>query len=93
MTEQNIPKVGDVVSCVTSDYVKVNGLVTAVHGTGYEGPDGVKMQPSINVVYVSPEATKSDSYGRQIERDLCSLQHFSATRGMPKAGRYWQFFQ
>lgn len=90
MTEQNIPQVGQVVKAVTVDYVEVDALVTAVHGTGYE-VGGVHMQPLINVVYVSPDAEKRDSYGRQIMRDLTSLQHYSATEGMPRRGRYWQF--
>lgn len=90
MTEQKIPQIGDAVKVVTSDYKETNGLVTAVHGVGYKNDAGFH-QPSINVVYVSTDAAKSDSYGRQIERDLCSLQHYGETEGMPKRGRYWDF--
>lgn len=91
MTEQNLPQVGQAVKVVTSDYQEVTGLVTHVHGVGYQQGDQF-MMPCINVVYCSTDEKKSDSYGRQIERDLCSLQHYSATNGMPKRGRYWQFF-
>lgn len=90
MTEQRIPQVGEAVKVVTSDYRETFGLVTAVHGKGVETNDGFQ-QPVINVVYVSPDAHKSDSYGRQIERDLTSLSHVNQTKGMPKPGRYYDF--
>jgi hypothetical protein len=90
MTEQRVPQIGDAVKVVTSDYKETHGLVTAVHGSGYQVGDEFR-HALINAVYVSPDASKSDSYGRQIERDLCSLQHKDATRGMPKPGRYYDF--
>ena len=85
-TEVRVPKVGEAIKVVTSTYVETDALVTAVHGTGYNG-----VPPCINCVYVSPDAAKSDSYGRQIERDLTSLQHKVAVQGMPKPGRYYDF--
>jgi len=93
MTEQTIPVVGQAVRVVTSDYTETDALVTAVHGTGFN--DGEKFhQPCINVVYVSPDANKGDSYGRQIERDLTSLQHFAeGPNNMPKPGRYYDFIK
>lgn len=90
MTEQRIPVVGDAVKVVTSDYKEANALVTAVHGPGYEF-NGEWMPPLINAVYVSPDESKRDSFGRQIERDLTSLGHYKATAGMPKRGRYYDF--
>lgn len=91
MAEQKrLPKIGEAVKIVTSDYVETHGLVIAVHGTGYETGDGF-WYPLINVVYVSPDVAKSDSYGRQIERNLTSLNHFDQTKGMPKRGRYYDF--
>lgn len=90
MTEQRIPQIGEAVKVVTSDYVETDALVIAVHGTGYMSGDKF-VAPLVNVVYVSPDASKSDSYGRQIARDLTSLNHFSATEGMPKRGRYYDF--
>lgn len=90
MTEQRIPVVGEAVKVVTSDYRETFGLVTAVHGVGMMQGDKF-MQPCINVVYTSGDETKRDVYGRQIERDLTSLQHFDQTAGMPKRGRYYDF--
>lgn len=90
MTEHRIPKIGEAVKVVTSDYRETFGLVIAVHGPGYgEGENFTP--PLINVVYVSPDANKSDSYGRQIERDLTSLGHIKHTANMPKLGRYYDF--
>lgn len=90
MTEQSIPKIGDAVKVVTSNYVETYGLVTAVHGVGYQAGDVFHM-PCINIIYVSPDAAKSDSYGRQIERDLTSLQHFAeGPNNMPRPGRYYE---
>lgn len=86
----NLPAVGDVVEVCTENRTKVRGIVCAVHGKGYE-IDGVLMQPSINVFYASPDAEKSDSYGRQVDR-LSSLSHFaSGPSKMDNPGRYWQF--
>lgn len=51
-------KIGDVVTYRDEVGVEHNGLVLAVHG-----PD------CINVVYLSSDEAKRDSYGRQIERD------------------------
>lgn len=90
MTEQKLPEIGDAVKVVTSTYVETYALVTAVHGVGYQTDDVFHM-PSINCVYVSPDAAKSDTYGRQIERDLCSLQHFAeGPNKMPRPGRYYE---
>jgi hypothetical protein len=90
MTDQRIPKIGDAVRIVTADYVETFGLVTAVHGSGYErGDDWIP--PLVNVVYVSPDASKGDSYGRQIERNMTSVNHKINTQGMPKAGYYYDF--
>ncbi len=90
MTEQRIPKIGDAVKVVTSDYKEAYALVTAVHGEGYEF-GGEFMPPLINAVYVTDDETKRDSYGRQIMRDLTSLNHFKSTQNMPKRGRYYDF--
>ena len=93
MTEQRIAQVGEAVKVVTSDYRETFGLVTAVHGKGYGEGENFH-QPCINVVYVSPDASKGDSYGRQIERDLTSLQHFAeGPNNMPKPGRYYEFLK
>ena len=58
-----------------------NGLVTAVWGND-DDPT-----PTINVLYVSDDPNKHDSYGRQIDRDMTSTQHKSKTSA---PGRFWQ---
>lgn len=91
MTGQRIPVIGEAVKVVTSTYEETFGLVTAVHGVGYGEGENFH-QPCINVVYVSTDASKSDSYGRQIDRNLMSLQHFAeGPNQMPKPGRYYDF--
>jgi hypothetical protein len=51
----------------------------------------MEFQPSsINVVYVSDDASKHDPYGNQLER-LSSLSHISQQRGMAVPGRYYEF--
>lgn len=77
------PVVGQSVRVVDENYIEHDALVTAVHGTGYNG-----VGPSVNVVYVSADLTKHDPYGQQLER-LSSLIHFNGTVNMPKRGRYW----
>ncbi len=75
---------GDVVAVVTETYEDRLALVTAVHGSFDNG-----YVPCINVVYISGDRSKTDSYGRQIERST-SLQHLSqGPNGMPRPGRYW----
>jgi hypothetical protein len=57
-------------------------LITAVHGSA--GPD---WQPSINVVIVTDDTSKTDPYGRQIERHT-SVVH-KAMQGAH--GMFWTF--
>lgn len=89
MTEVVVPdaspvQVGDYVHVVDENYIPHAALVTTVHGSFNSG-----FVPCINVVYVSDDETKHDSYGRQIER-MSSLQHLSqGPANMPKPGRYW----
>lgn len=90
MTEQRIPKIGEAVRAVTADYTETDALVTAVHGEGYVRGDDF-IPPLINLVYVSPDESKRDSYGRQIQREMTSVNHKINTQGMPKAGYYYDF--
>lgn len=46
---------------------------------------GAAAEPGCNLVYVSGDETKSDPYGRQIER-ATSVVHGGA---QPAHGRYW----
>lgn len=62
-----------------------DGLVTNCWG-GTKVPDG-KPGPTINVVYVSDDSTKTDPYGQQIER-LSSCSHKLNTAA---PGRFWHF--
>lgn len=49
----------------------------------------IPFSPSaINAVYLSSDESKSDPYGRQVER-LSSLQHKSGTTNMVNPGRYY----
>ena len=77
MAEQNMPEIGDVVRVVTETGVPCKGLVTHVWN-----------ENCINAVIVSPDDSKNDSYGRQMER------YSSLTRYNPEQtahGRYWKF--
>jgi len=61
-----------------------DALVTACWG-GTEWEDGA-LAPCINIVYVSKDETKTDSYGRQIERDT-SVPHRSSQTA---PGNWWK---
>lgn len=74
--EENSTKIGDVVTYTDeTGVVHPSAVVTAVHG-----PE------CINVVYVSEDTTKTDSYGRQIER-ATSVQLKSGVTA--KYGRFY----
>lgn len=62
-------KEGDIVIFADPLGKEHNALVTTVFGTGMEFP-------SVNLVYVSTDETKTDQYGRQIERNT-SVVHES----------------
>jgi len=71
-------------------------LVTAIHGTyGYscgtvkreDGSEFDAGHPSINVVYVTPEVGKTDSWGLQLERNSSVVHADSQGAG----GNYWKF--
>lgn len=57
--EERILKVGDVVTYRDENGVDHNALVTIVHGN--------TAQSCINVMYLSDDESKRDSYGRQSE--------------------------
>ncbi len=58
-------------------------LVTTIFTSGHPGDDGPK--PSVNLVFVSDDETKTDQYGRQIERNT-SVVHKS---NQYAHGMYW----
>jgi len=72
-------KIGDVVDLLDETGHQHRGLITQVWGPA-------DSKPSINVVFVSLDETKTDQYGRQVER-LSSLQHQSTVGKQP--GRFW----
>jgi len=61
-----------------------DALVTAVWGENSFEDDG-SGAPCINIVYVSKEDGKTDSYGQQIERDT-SVPHRG---GQTAPGNWW----
>lgn len=76
---EHTPKVGDVVVYTDEVGVEHDALVTVYFGG--ERPDG-----ALNLMYVSGDASKSDSYGRQIERaSSVSRQNENTTAH----GRFW----
>lgn len=58
--EEKILEPGEVVTYYDEHGVPHQALVTIVHGN--------TSQSCINVVYISDDDTKRDSYGRQVER-------------------------
>src|SRR5262249_23597005 len=50
------------------------------------GRPGDVTEPLLNLVYVSDDESKTDSYGRQIERDATSVPH----KSYGAHGRYWR---
>lgn len=54
-------KIGDSIIFVDENSHPHAALITIIHGPADENP-------AINLVYVSGDETKSDPYGRQIER-------------------------
>ena len=78
-------KIGDAVVFVNRVGKKQDAIVTAVWGANIY-PD--KPLPSINVVIVSEDESKTDSYGRQIERET-SIPHQT---NQAAHGYYWREF-
>lgn len=88
-------RVGQAVRFIDSNYREHDALVLVIHaakdGVSYpeefEWPDG-EVGPTINVVHAASEDSKTDPYGRQIERPT-SVMHKQQTVGMPRAGFCW----
>lgn len=79
--------IGDAVKVVDEVGVLHDGLVTQQWGQpGRVIKDG-ENPPAINVMFLSADETKSDPYGRQIER-LSSCSHRSMTTA---PGRFYYF--
>lgn len=88
------PHVGDVVIFTDPQGVDKNALVVCVFGEAQvceseHYPTGKQLSmPCINAVWVSPDKSKQDPYGRQIERDHTSIVHVSF---QPAHGLYWRW--
>ena len=76
-------EIGSAVTVVDEVGVTHNALVTNTWGPGEYEDDAPG--PTINVAILAADETKTDSYGRQVER-LPSTQHQKATSA---PGRYW----
>jgi hypothetical protein len=85
-------QIGSPVKVVDEFGVEHDGLVTQPWGSGpdgaqeYDDSDGKQVTLAINVVFVSGDQTKTDTYGRQTEH-LSSCVHRSIKGECP--GRYW----
>lgn len=75
-----MPKIGDAVIYVDEYSKSNNAIVTAVHGDDRFA--------CINLVYVSLDLAKTDSFGRQIER-ANSVSHKNPPH--TAYGRYWEY--
>lgn len=74
-------EIGDAVTFVDPTGKERPAIVTAIwRGMGGHAPHGV------NVVYVSDDPARTDSYGRQVERST-SVCHQSV---QPAHGNYWK---
>lgn len=87
MTQKTV-SVGDAVRYYDEYGNARMALVTAVWGdVHYSGNGEMLDAPSINLVFVSPDESMTDSWGRQIGRES-SLVHKSS---QPAHGQYWDW--
>jgi len=81
--ERQRNQVGAHVIFVDSRGLEHNALVTEWHGTSSE-----LNEPAINLVFVSGDVRRVDTYGRQIERDPTSVVHKSHQSA---PGNFWRW--
>ena len=82
--------VGDPVIFVDSQKRESNAIVTSEWGgCTYDDDGNLTWAPCINLVLVSLDETKMDSWGRQVERHS-SVSH-SITQGPTELGMCWRF--
>lgn len=87
MEKPRQPEVGDVVIFFTEVRQQCNALLTAVHGEVTQYDDGW-FTPCVNLVFVVPDESKTDCWGRQKDH-ASSCSHVSQQR--PPVGYYWCF--
>lgn len=79
-------EVGDAIIFYDEYSVPHNALVTQPWGERWETAEGVS-EPGCNLVFVSSDVAREDSYGRQIER-TCSCVHAGS---QPAPGFSWSW--
>ena len=85
MKENERYKYGAPIIFVDSVGEKHDALVTTWHGVDHYRQHLPTMEPGVNLVIVSQDESKTDSYGRHVERST-SVCH----RGVqPAHGMYW----
>jgi len=77
-------EIGDVVVYCDHQGRRLKGLLTMVWG---QDVYPYTSRPCVNLVYVDPDPTKTDCYGRQIGRDASSVPYKS---GQTAPGYYWE---
>jgi len=87
------PEVGDAIVFFDDLRNQCNGILTAVHGEVSGGPtpghdDQQWFVPCVNLVYVVPDESKTDCYGRQKDH-ASSCSH--ASQQYQRVGMYWCF--
>jgi hypothetical protein len=82
MSEVKQPVIGQHVVFTDAHGMGHPALLTAVHGTATSG-----WNPAVNLVFVTEDTSKTDPYGRQIER------HTSVVHRMQQSahGMFWTF--
>lgn len=81
------PRVRDSVIYHDSKGSPHNALLTCVFDQDIYGPDDLTSLPCVNLVYVTEDRARDDSYGRQIVRETSQVHKTS----MPTHGHYWRF--
>lgn len=85
MKEDERYKYGAPIVYVDSQSRKHDALVTTWHGVDHYRQNLPTMEPGVNLLIVSQDESKTDSYGRQVER-FTSVCH----RAVQAAhGNYW----
>lgn len=82
MSEIRQPVIGQSVKFTDAHGQGHAALVTAVHGSAR-----ADWQPSLNLVFVTDDTSKTDPYGRQIERHTSVVHRFVQGAN----GMFWQF--
>ena len=94
MEKPREPKVGDAIIFFDELRHELNAIVTAVHGEvsqsqkAYGDPTMVWHTPLVNLVFVTPDESKTDSWGRQMDRQS-SCAHVSSY--LHPVGNHWCF--